>query len=188
MSSPSIPLSHTILTPRCRLRAPHERDIPHIFDATRTPGFNDGMLWDAPASPDELRTPLANHLQAWAEGKAFGFTIESLHEGDFLGRIGIRATEAGGLWNIGFFLHPKHQGQGYMREAAGAILRFGFEALGADMIEACHAVWNTASRRVLEAIGMTFREHLPQGYQKRGQWVAEDRLAIDHATWEALAP
>jgi RimJ/RimL family protein N-acetyltransferase len=74
-----------------------------------------------------------------------------------------------------------------MTEAAAAVLEFGFEVLSASEIEAAHAIWNIASRRVLEKIGMTFVRHLPQGFQKDGQWVEEDLLAISAADWRKRA-
>jgi [ribosomal protein S5]-alanine N-acetyltransferase len=45
-------------------------------------------------------------------------------------------------------------GQGYATEAAKALLRHGFEALGLNRIYAHHMTKNPASGRVLEKIGM----------------------------------
>ncbi|HEY0009588.1 MAG TPA: GNAT family N-acetyltransferase [Tepidisphaeraceae bacterium] len=183
-----LPLTYAIATSRCRLRAPTAEDIPYVFSATRHPGFNDGMLWDPPETPAELEAPLAQSLKAWAKGEAYSFTIDRCPDHVFLGRISIRPAVAGvECWNIGFWLHPAHQGCGYMREAAGAVLQFGFEHLKAREIGACHATWNQASEHVLRSIGMTFVEHVPHGFQKRGQWVAENRMAISRAGWSSRA-
>ncbi len=73
-----IPQDLTIETARCILRYPSEDDIPHIFAATRFAGFNDGMLWEAPASIDELYEPLRANLLAWEAGDAFTFTITAI--------------------------------------------------------------------------------------------------------------
>ena len=72
-----------------------------------------------------------------------------------------------------------------MSEAAQRIVQFGFEELRAAQIEADHAVWNKASECVLHKLGMTFREYLPHGFQKRGEWVEENRLAITREEWQA---
>jgi [ribosomal protein S5]-alanine N-acetyltransferase len=183
-----LPLTYVIETTRCRLRAPTADDILHVFSATRYPGFNDGMLWDAPETSAELEAPLALALKAWAGGEAYSFTIDRRSDNVFLGRISIRPVSADvERWDIGFWLHPLHQGVGYMREAAGAVLEFGFERLEASAIEACYATWNRASERVLRSIGMTFVEHVPRGFQKRGAWVAENRMAISRAVWSSRA-
>jgi ribosomal-protein-alanine N-acetyltransferase len=183
MPSIKLPSAFTIQTERCRLRKPTAEDIPHVFSATRHVGFNDGMLWDAPAAPSELEEPLRRATQVWEAGEAFSFTIERLTDQSFLGRIGIRPAKTENCWNIGFWLHPNHQGNGYMRESALAVLEFGFQKLGARVIDACCATWNTKSERVLQNIGMEYQEHIPQGYMKRDKWVPEHRYAITDAQW-----
>jgi ribosomal-protein-alanine N-acetyltransferase len=177
----------TIHTARCILRCPSEEDIPHIFSATRVVGFNDGMLWEPPDNIDELYKPLRENLLAWEAGKAFAFTITALHSKNLLGRIGIRKSEQIDVWNIGFWTHPEHQRQGYMKESAQALLEFGFDRLGATRIEAGHALWNKSSQKVLENIGMKFLEYIPQGFQKKGKWIEENKMGITKEEWLVLS-
>ena len=181
----TLPLEFTPLTPRCRLRCVSEADIPHVFSATRYEGFNDGMVWDAPATMEALQEPLRKNLEAWAAGTGFCFTIESRQGRIFLGRVSIKKVEGDGVWSIGFWTHPQHQGQGYMSEAAKAIVDFGFGHLAAQRIEACHAVWNRKSERILKKVGMTFVKHNPEGFRKKGQWVEENLLAVQRGDWAA---
>ncbi len=169
--------NHQIKTERCILRHVSKEDIPQVFDATRVKGFNDGMVWDPPANPQELLQPFKDNCEAWRTGTAYVFTIET-HDGAFIGRISIRSTKSKGLWSLGFWTHPRFQGMGYMSESVRGILEFGFNRLSAKEIEACHASWNVASQRVLEKCGFTWREHIEQGFKKKGDWVAEDRLSI----------
>jgi [ribosomal protein S5]-alanine N-acetyltransferase len=112
-----IPIDFKIETARCILRCPSEDDIPQVFSATRVAGFNDGMVWEPPATMDELYKPLRENLLAWEAGKAFAFTITSIHSRILLGRIGIRRSEQMNIWNMGFWTHPEHQRQGYMTES-----------------------------------------------------------------------
>jgi [ribosomal protein S5]-alanine N-acetyltransferase len=113
----------TIATTRCLLRYPSVADIPHIFAATRFAGFNDGMLWEPPASLADLEQPLQNNFQGWAAGLNFTFTITDRVTQKFLGRVSIRRmTATDVMWNIGFFTHPQYQGQG--SEAAQAIVQY----------------------------------------------------------------
>jgi len=182
---PSLPKDLTILTPRCQLRIPSEKDIPFVFSATRHKGFNDGMLWDPPATIAELQDPLRSCIEAWEQGQSYSFTIDSRQAGEFVGRIGIRRTTAPHVWNLGYWTHPDQQGKGYMSEVMQAIVRFGFESLQAERIEAAYATWNVASKIVLERAGLSFAKHLPHGFQKRGEWVAEDQVAVTKAAWLA---
>jgi [ribosomal protein S5]-alanine N-acetyltransferase len=178
----SIPKDFTIETARGLLRCPSEEDIPYVFSATRLAGFNDGMLWEAPANIDELYKPLQQNLLAWEAGTAFTFTITDLHTKIFLGRIGIRQSEKN-IWNLGFWTHPEHQGHGYMTESALALVEFGFDQLGATRIEASHALWNKSSQRVLEKISIKFVEYVPKGFQKKGQWIEENKMGITKEEW-----
>ncbi len=178
-SLPNLALHFQLITARCLLRAPSQADIPHIFSATRVPGFNDGMLWEPPTSEGELQAPLEQNLEAWKTGHAFTFTIETQKDSTFVGRITIRPASGISVWDIGFWLHPNQEGKGFMTEAARAIVDFGFEKLGADAIEACHATWNIRSRRVLERIGMREVEYLAQGFQKQGKWVPEFLMRVN---------
>lgn len=182
-----IPKDFTIETARCILRCPSEDDIPHIFAATRFVGFNDGMLWEAPANMDELYKPLQDNLLAWEAGSVFAFTITATHSKILLGRIGIRKSEQMNIWNIGFWTHPEQQRQGYMTESAKSLIEFGFDRLGAIRIEASHALWNKASQRVLEKIGMKFIEYIPQGFQKQGKWIEENKMGITKEEWLLLS-
>jgi len=177
----------TIETIRCRLRCVTESDIPHIFSASRYAGFTDGMLWEPPQHVQELYAPHLRTLTAWDDGVAYCFTIETKNDGIFIGRISLRYDpQQIATWNLGFWTHPVLQRQGFMTEAATAILTFGFNYLHAARIEACHAVWNIASETVLTKIGLRFQRHIPQGYQKRGEWIAENLLALDRTEWELI--
>jgi ribosomal-protein-alanine N-acetyltransferase len=179
----TLPQDFTLESPHCRLRYPSREDIPHIFSATRHKGFNDGMKWDAPAREQELHESYERTVRAWTHGDGYSFTIETKEPVTFIGRIGIRREQEAAVWSIGFWTHPEQQGKGFMSEVVPAILDLGFRQLGAVRIEACYALWNHASRRVLEKSGMTFVQFVPQGFQKWGNWVEENLYAITREIW-----
>ena len=62
--------------------------------------------------------------------------------------------------DLGFAFLPTGRGQGYAREAAVAVLAFGFETLGLRRIVAITDVDNVASARVLEAAGLRFERRI----------------------------
>jgi ribosomal-protein-alanine N-acetyltransferase len=57
---------------------------------------------------------------------------------------------------LGYVLNPKLWGLGIAVEAGQAIIGFGFNELGLNRIEAKYIVGNTASRRVMEKLGMKY--------------------------------
>ena len=177
-----LPLDTVIKTSRCYLIIIKKEDIPFVFSATRYKGFNDGMLWNAPKNEAELIESYERGLISWHSGSSYSFSICKSGNNKLLGRICI-IKNTDNIWMIGFWLHPKHQGKGYMTESVKAILELGFDTLKASKIEACYAVWNKQSEKVLRSVGMQFIEHIPQGFIKKGEWVAENKLGITDRDW-----
>lgn len=174
-----VPPDLAITTGRCVLRAPCEADLPHVFSATRVPGFNDGLALGPHETMDDLRRVLARNLQGWRMGRAFVFTVEKSDGGGFVGRVLLRQTGEDGLWALAFWTHPDEQGHGYATEAARAVLAFGFDKLGAREIEACHLVTNLASRRVLDKLGFREDAYLERGLPGRdGGWLPGFRMVL----------
>lgn len=168
------------------LRIPSLEDIPHIFSATRFKGFNDGMAWEAPSVDNELIEPYYKNIKSWEDGIGYSFTIEEKQTKIFFGRISIRKTKIENRWNIGFWTHPNYQNKGIMSKALKAILKFGFETLNADVIEAFYAIWNKGSEKVLKRNGMKFINYVEKGFKKNGMWVEENLVAIEKSEWDKL--
>jgi RimJ/RimL family protein N-acetyltransferase len=147
--------------------------MPHIWSASQTPGFNDGLAWDPPSNIEELDQPLVRSWKTWANGTAYSWTAESQKHGTFIGKIVIRREAHPDEWSIGFWIHPEVQRRGYASEIGSAIVEFGFKHLHAEVISAAHATWNVISGKVLENIGMTRVRTNPKGFKKGGEWVEE---------------
>lgn len=182
-------------TERLRLRIPDAADVPHVFSATRVAGFNDGMLWNPPATIEELDGPLARARAAWLAAEWYQFTLETRPDRQFVGRIALRPVQeeiapedlggAAHVLDVGYWTHPDQQGRGYMTEALGAVVDLAFGTMGADAIVAFHTLWNEASRKVLEKAGFRRVRVFSGGFVKNG--VAEDDalLRLDRSGWSA---
>jgi len=181
-----IPKTQILKTPGFLLRIPNTSDIPHVYSATKYKGFNDGMLWNPPEKEEELIRPLERNIEAWEKGEGYSFTIVKKETDKLLGRISIRKTKEKDVWDVGFWTHPESQRQGVMTEALAVVINFGFEELSASRIEACHALWNKASEKVLKRNGMKFVCYIEKGFQKHGKWVEENKLAIDKENWTKM--
>lgn len=60
------------------------------------------------------------------------------------------------MWAYAFL--PRHRGQGYAQEAVAGCLRHGREVLGMRRILAITSPANSASQRVLDAVGMRLED------------------------------
>ena len=150
-------------TSRLLLRHWEEPDLPAFFDLYSR---EDVMRWLGPhprralATLDEARERMGRWhdreraldppLGLWAivpppSGTGPAGTIPLLPLVD--------ASGPTGLIEIGWHLHPRHQGQGFATEAAGAILTAAAEA-GIDQVLALTDLDNAASQAVATRLGM----------------------------------
>ena len=71
--------------------------------------------------------------------------------------------------DLGFWIGKKYWGKGLMSEVLPFALKFGFEQLGLNRIEAWTFEENVGSRKVMEKCGFKLRETVEAAYVKYGQ-------------------
>lgn len=115
-----------------------------MYDTFKIPGFTDGLLYAGPISLFEAMTKVQQvgllHFSIRLDGKP-------------IGRIWLTNKDDG--YNLGYWMHPSYQGNGYMKDAIKKILSIA-NSLGASSIVAKVHTWNGASKAVLLANGFTF--------------------------------
>jgi RimJ/RimL family protein N-acetyltransferase len=57
-------------------------------------------------------------------------------------------------FEVGFWCRSSRTGRGYTREAIAELVRYAFESLGANRVDALPDEQNTGSRKVCESVGM----------------------------------
>ena len=72
---------------------------------------------------------------------------------------------------IGYWVCPEDQGQGYATEAAKLGLRYAFNERGLHKVMARVLEGNTASRQVLEKLGFEEEGHLQEHYFVNGEYI-----------------
>jgi RimJ/RimL family protein N-acetyltransferase len=118
-----------------------------------------------------------DHALAWigqqrreaVRGRATNFAIRLLPQSQLIGSVGLRDIDPEHLQaELGFWIGREWWGQGYAREAAAELIRFGFDSLGLNRIYAHHMSRNPAAGRVLLAAGMQREGLLRQRVRKWG--------------------
>lgn len=180
----TVPLDFKIETERLTLCVPEMGELDFVWEATRYPSFNDGMVWDKPEAKEDLCEFAISIPKRWELGESFTFTFRNRSTQEPLGRIAVEESKDG--WSIGYWTHPRYQSAGYATEALQSLLPFCFETLALEQVVACHVDWNIASRKVLERNGFTFKCRVEQGMKKEGEWVAENVLALTRDRWRKL--
>ncbi|RYE91028.1 MAG: N-acetyltransferase, partial [Cytophagaceae bacterium] len=134
-TTPVIGLQPLVLeTPRLRLR-PYEAGDANAFFAVLDQSRARLQL----SFPDRLRAvPTLAHAPAqlaafahdWRTGRFYVFGIWHRESAAYVGDICLMPQREGQA-EIGYYLAQKAEGQGYAREALGAIAQFGFEQVQA---------------------------------------------------------
>ena len=96
-----------------------------------------------------------NRIEHHFDEHGYGlWCVES--DGDPIGFTGLSHPWWRDGVEIGWRIRSGWWGQGYATEAAREVLRFGYESLGLDEVISFTAATNTASRRVMEKIGLRY--------------------------------
>ena len=103
------------------------------------------------------------HAANWADKKALTLAVSTTADG-LGGAVGLRLGFEHLRAELGYWIGVPFWNRGYATEAAEAVMRFGFDELGLNRIQAGHFARNPASGRVMEKLGMTLeavrREHV----------------------------
>jgi [ribosomal protein S5]-alanine N-acetyltransferase len=119
------------------------------------------------------------------EPGAVNFAIRLLPQCRLIGSIGLRDIDTQHRQaELGFWIGKDWWGQGYAREAARAVIQFGFQSLDLNRICAHHMTRNPASGRVLLAAGMQQEGVLRQRVQKWGVYEDVVLYAVVRDDWK----
>jgi RimJ/RimL family protein N-acetyltransferase len=156
-----------LIGPRVVLRPFTPDDVPAVLAYASDPEVTRHLEWDAyddPATAEAfIRSTLAGGSAWFARAIVLRATAAVIGGADL--RVVSPRDRRG---EIGYGLARAHWGHGYATEAAGLLLRFGFEALGLVRIEALCSVENARSARTLERVGMRREGRLAQYRWKKG--------------------
>lgn len=118
----------------------------------------------------------------------FPFAVIGRGDPRVIGICSVRKHDpAAGTAEFGFELAPDQWGRGLATEIARTMLRFGFEVLGLQEMEAHCLAENEASRNVLQKVGMRLLGEVREEHPLRGSFVGELRFGIREAEWRQRA-
>jgi len=169
-----------IETARLRLRRLATDDLTALHAIQSREDVARWLFWD-PRDEDQVRTSLDAHIaRPFDEGVVLAIDLD----GELIGTANVAVGEHR-QGEIGFMLHPDHQGHGYATEAAEAIVELAFGTYRLHRVYGCVEPRNTASVRVLERLGMRREAHLIENEWGKGEWRSEAIYAILAREWRA---
>lgn len=175
-----------IRTDRLTVRMMRTPDLPVFVAYRNDPEVAALQAWELPYSAERAASALAaqDALDRPLVGQWSQLAIE--HDGATVGDLALYLHDDGARAEIGFTLATRHQGKGYAREAAAALVDALFEHTDVHRVEASLDPSNIASMRVLEAIGMQYECIARGAFEWRGEWVDDLRysmLASERKAW-----
>ena len=178
--------AYPIATDRLLLRPYQAGDLEALHDLERR-AETARYLYNEPLSREQTNALLDRRMRLVAiddEGDEIVLAVELRTTGTVIGHVNLeRTSREHRQGEIGYVLHPDHQGRGYATEAASLMLRLGFEELGLHRIVGRLDARNAASAAVLERLGMRREAHLRENEHVKGEWVDELVYAILAEEW-----
>jgi RimJ/RimL family protein N-acetyltransferase len=182
-------LAGPLETDRLILRPFVAEDFDAVFGMQSRPDVARYLVWDA-RNEDEVRTALEVKVSSTAiraEGDALFLAAVLRSTGELVGDVVLHwISREHSTAEIGFIVHPDHQGHGYATEAVRPLLRLAFEDLRLHRVIGRAEARNVASARVLEKLGMRREAHLIENEYVKGEWQSELLYAILDREWRAI--
>ena len=166
-------------TPRLRLRRLTMRDAGDIYRYSRDPEVARHVLWDAHRSIGDSRAYLRYMLHRYRAHEPASWGIEELSTGRIIGTIGFMwIQQDNAAAEVGYSLARDCWNRGFMTEALGAVIQYGFDFMNLNRIEAQHETTNPASGAVMRKCHMCKEGTLRSRLFNKGKYVDVDLYAI----------
>lgn len=142
-----------IETERLVLRKPHMDDVRTIFEGwVQDAEVTRYLTWRPHQWIEETQTFVQSCLLAWERNMRFPYMITLKENSQVIGMIDPRIE--GPKMGIGYVAARAHWGKGHVPEATRAIIDWAFQQPSIYRVYATTDIENSASRRVLEKVGM----------------------------------
>ena len=177
----------TLHTERLSLRAMHPIDAEDMFDYARRPDVTKYLLWREHEDIGFTRDYLNYIGQRYALGDFYDWAIIDRESRRMIGTCGFTKIDApNNSAEIGYVLNPDFHNKGYATEAVGRILKFGFEELSLNRIEARFMQGNEPSLKLMRRVGMTFEGYFRDLVFVKGRYRSVGVCSILRSEYEDL--
>ena len=138
------------------------KDLDGIFELDSDPMVHK-YLGKKPIKSKEEASAIIDDIRKQYEKNGIGRSaIINKSDGDFVGWTGLKyeqnVRKDFSYYDLGYRLRQKYWGKGIASQTASIMLRYGFTTLKLKEISAGAHVENIASNRILQKIGMNYKE------------------------------
>lgn len=145
-------------TERLILREVEEADAPFILELLNSPGFLENIGDRGVRTVESAREYIVERVLGSYEKHGFGMWLAAQKsDGAPVGLAGLVKRDGLDMPDVGYAFAPRAWGQGYAKEAAGAVLAHAQGAMGIPQLAAITTPTNYASMAVLRKIGFLYQ-------------------------------
>ena len=161
----------TLQTERLSLRQMHPIDTEDMFDYAKRPEVTKYLLWRDHEDIGYTRDYLNYISHRYSLGNFYDWAIIDRESRRMIGTCGFTKIDtANNSAEIGYVLNPDFHRRGLGSEAVKRVLKFGFEELGFNRIEARFMQGNEASLALMKSVGMTFEGYFRDLMLVKGEY------------------
>jgi ribosomal-protein-alanine N-acetyltransferase len=158
-------------TDRLILRRLNRHDAKDMFAYTSDPEISRFTTWNAHQSLDDALRFIEFNLNKQREKQEHEWAIVHKRQRRMIGTCGyVWWKPQHHLAEIAYAISREYWGQGLMTEALHATLRFGFERMELNRVEARCMTDNIASERVMQKVGMKYEGTLREQLYAKGKF------------------
>jgi ribosomal-protein-alanine N-acetyltransferase len=170
-------------TERLVLRPINVEDMGFVYELFSRPETNRYSGHESLGSMEEAGELYDKYMKHGSASR-FRVAVELKETGEPVGTLGLYSySERDGRAELGYDLLEEHWGRGIMTEAVGAVLRYGFEVLGLNRVEATMDPLNTRSVRLVERLGFKSEGHMREKYLYKGRSRDELIYSLLRSEW-----
>jgi len=159
-------------TDRLILREPSLKDVDDIFEYASDMDVNTFMPWDVHKSKDETRDFLEKSNEIFKSSDNIDWMIELKSEKKVVGAISIREwNDQNKCADVGYVLAKKYWKKGISTEALRIVIKYGFEKLDVNRVEAHCDEENIGSYKVMEKAAMKYEGTMRQKILVKNKFV-----------------
>lgn len=184
-------LDLVIATARLRFRPLEDRDVDDLWPLVSDPDLPRMMSWAAHTDRSQTLAFIQSTRDWLARGTGVTWAIEvdgravgTISLGDIrFAQLALRVDRA----ELGYWIAPALRGAGLVTEAAHAVVRCGFEAIGLHKITVHCFEANAASRRVIEKLGFRMVGRQEDDAWRDGRWLALLSYELTAPEWSDVS-
>ena len=140
-----------LTTQRLKLRIYEAQDAEEMYRHI-TPTLTRFMAWEPPASFEEFLSNKPSWEERFLKGTDYHFVARNLQSGRYIGVVGVHSATSTAP-EFGVWMCEDVHGQGFGKEAVGAVFEWAKNALQAEYFVYPVAEENWASRKIAESLG-----------------------------------